>query len=84
MANIKLGHLLAKVPTAEVKITNISFELHDLLGWAIVECELLVGSGSKATESAISLTIPVQVTVSEINEWFDVVKSDSIIRRRRK
>ena len=81
MAKIKLSHLLAKVPAAEVKITNISFELHELLGWVIIECELLMGDGD--TESAISLTLPVQVTLKEVSSWFNVVKIEGNTRRRR-
>ena len=81
MAKMKLSHLLAKVPAAEVNITNISFEMHELLGWAIVECELIVGEDS--TESAISLTIPVQVSLKEIASWFNVVKVAGNTRRRR-
>jgi len=81
MAKMKLSHLLAKVPAAEVNIINISFELHDLLGWVIVECELLMGDGS--SESAITLTIPVQVSLKELNSWFDVVKVAGNTRRRR-
>ena len=81
MAKIKLSHLLAKVPAAEVSITNISFELHGLLGWVIVECELVVGE--ETTESAISLTIPVQVSLKEVSSWFNVVKVEGNTRRRR-
>ena len=82
MAKMKLSHLLAKVPAAEVTITNISFELHDLLGWAIVECELVLGEGG--SESAITLTIPVQVSIKEVAGWFDVVKLDGNSRLRRR
>jgi len=81
MAKMKLSHLLAKVPAAEVNITNISFELHELLGWAIVECELVMGDGG--SESTITLTIPVQVSLKELNSWFDVVKVEGNTRRRR-
>ena len=81
MAKMKLSHLLAKVPAAEVTITNISFELHELLGWAIVECELVMGDGD--TESCINLTIPVQVSLKEVASWFDVVKVDRNLRRRK-
>jgi len=81
MASIKLGHLLAKVPAAEVTIVNISFELYDLLGWAIVECELVMGDGD--SESAVTLTIPVQVSPKEVSGWFDVVKVQGNTRRRR-
>jgi|3_EtaG_2_1085321.scaffolds.fasta_scaffold336333_2 hypothetical protein len=80
MAKMKLSHLLAKVPAAEVNITNISFELHDLLGWAIVECELVLGGGN--SETGITLTIPVQVSTKEVAEWFDVVKVLGNSRRK--
>ena len=80
MAKMKLSHLLAKVPAAEINIINISFELHDELGWAIIEGELVVGADS--TETAINITIPVQVTPKEVSSWFDVVKVDSPRRRR--
>lgn len=80
MAKMKLSHLLAKVPAAEVNIINISFELHELLGWAIVECELVMGDGK--AESSLTLTIPVQVSLSELNSWFDVVKVAGGNRRR--
>lgn len=82
MAKMKLSHLLAKVPAAEINIMNISFELHDQLGWAIIEGELVVGNDS--TETAISITIPVQVSMQEVLSWFDVVKVDGPARRRRK
>ena len=78
---MKLGHLLAKVPAAEIKILNISFELHDQLGWAIIEGELVVGADS--TETAINITIPVQVSLKEVVGWFDVVKIAGSSRRRR-
>ena len=81
MANMKLSHLLAKVPAAEINILNISFELHDQLGWAIVEGELVVGPDS--TETAINITIPVQVSLKEVSSWFDVVKVEAKPRRRR-
>ena len=82
MAKMKLSHLLAKVPAAEVTITNISFELHNLLGWAIVECELVMGDGG--SENAITLTIPVQVSIKEVAGWFDVVKLEGNSRPRRR
>ena len=81
MAKIKLSHLLAKVPAAEVNITNISFELHELLGWAIVECELVMADGG--SENTITLTIPVQVSLKEVSSWFDVVRVEGNTRRRR-
>lgn len=80
MAKMKLSHLLAKVPAAEVNITNISFELYDLLGWAIVECELVMGDGE--AESSVTLTLPVHVSPKELHSWFDVVKVDGNTRRR--
>jgi len=81
MAKMKLSHLLAKVPAAEINIINISFELHDQLGWAIIEGELVVGNDS--TETAINITIPVQLTVKELSALFDVVKVEGAPRRRR-
>lgn len=82
MAKMKLSHLLAKVPSAEINILNISFELHDQLGWAIIEGELVVGGDS--IETAINITIPVQVSMQEVSSWFDVVKVEGPARRRRK
>lgn len=78
---IKLGQVLAKVPAAELKVLSISFELYDQLGWAIIEGELVVGKDS--TETAINVTIPVQVTSKEVSSWFDVVRVDAPARRRR-
>lgn len=77
---IKFSNLLAKVPAAEFSITNISFELYDQLGWALVEGELCVGPN--ATETAISITIPIQVAPDEIQALFNVVKVESARRRR--
>ena len=79
---MKLSHLLAKVPSAEMNILNTSFELHAQLGWAIIEGELVVGGDS--IETAINITIPVQVSMQEVSSWFDVVKVDGPARRRRK
>ena len=81
MAKMKLSHLLAKVPAAEINIINISFELHDQLGWAIIEGELVVGGDS--TETAINITIPVQLSSKELGALFDVVKVEGATRRRR-
>ena len=81
MSKIKLSQLLAKVPAAEVNITNISFELHSQLGWALVEGELVVGNDE--VESAISITIPVMVTNKELSSLFNVVKVAGSPRRRR-
>ena len=81
MAKMKLSHLLAKVPAAEIDIINISFELHDQLGWAIIEGELVVGGDS--TETAVNITIPVQLTSKELSALFDVVKVEGNTRRRR-
>lgn len=80
MAKIKLSHLMAKVPAAKINLINLSFELHEQLGWVIAECELCMGDGD--TESAITLTIPLQLSDKEILEMLSVTKVEGNTRRR--
>ena len=80
MTEIKLSQLLVKVPAAKVKVLNLSFELHETLGWVILEGELCVGD--KETESIVNITIPLQLSDKDILGLLSVTQVPS--RRRRK
>lgn len=80
MAILKLSHLMAKVPAAKVSLLSLSFELHEQLGWVIAECELCVGDGD--TESAVTLTIPLQLSDKEILEMLSVTRVAGNTRRK--
>ena len=82
MAKLKLSQLMAKVPAANLKVLNLSFELHETLGWVILEGELCVGED--ATESLINISIPLALSEKEILELLNVSKTTTRNIRRKK
>jgi len=82
MAKLKLSQLMAKVPAANLKVLNLSFELHETLGWVILEGELCVGED--ATESLINISIPLTLSEKEILELLNVSKTATRNIRRKK
>lgn len=82
MAKLKLSQLMAKVPAANLKVLNLSFELHETLGWVILEGELCVGED--ATESLINISIPLTLSEKEILELLNVSKTAARNIRRKK
>ena len=81
MAIIKLSQLMAKVPAANLRVLNLSFELHETLGWVILEGELCVGED--ASESLINITVPLALSEKEILELLNVSKTTRNVRRKK-
>ena len=81
MTTVNLSQVMAKVPSAKIKILSLSFELQDTLGWVILEGELCTGDDD--SESLINVNIPLMLSDKEILELLNVVKTQMNIRRRK-
>ena len=77
---LNLSQLALKIPSAKIKVNSLSFELHEILGWVILEADICVGDGDEA-ESITSVTIPVMLSEKEVLELFSIKKVEGNTRR---
>jgi len=80
MAIVRLSQLLAKAPAAQLRITSISMDLYESMGWVMVEGEILAG---KEGDPVTTITIPVMATDKEILSLFSVTKTATSRTSRR-